>query len=228
MSLNFGTTSSFLTFSIGNAANVSNGACTLAVLWKYNSNSGLIGAFSGASEQRGTGLDSGHLFGNNDFSNGFGTISVIGDFYWLVLTKAAGNVTYRCHVKDYTAAGAWAHGVSVGAGNHSDPGVSDNIRIGPSPADAVRGDVAVAALWTSALSDADVEAACTSALADLMAKSPTWAARFMLSAPTSIQDLTGGGGNETARSGTVTATADPVGYNFALTTPRPYDFFNFF
>ena len=40
----------------------------------------------------------------------------------------------------------------------------------------------------------------------------------MNSAPTSIQDLTAGGGNETSRPGTVTNTADPSGFSFDLGT----------
>jgi hypothetical protein len=221
MSLNFGAVSSHVNFSIGNAANLSNGAFTMLALWKPAGTSGLIAGFNGATQRRAYLMDfspsPGHVFGDGDFSSGDATSITAGDFWWLGISKAAGAATYRCHARDFTTSGAWQHGVSTGAGTHTDPGVSNAIQVGSnSETAAAQGDVAVSGIWTSQLSDAAIEAACTSKLADLMAATPAWAARYMQSAPTNIQDLTGGGGNETGRTGTITATADPVGYDFTL------------
>jgi hypothetical protein len=220
MSLNFGAANSHVNFSIGNAANVSNGAFTMMTLWLMPStslNSGFIAALLSGTDQRSYGVDTAHLFGNNDFSSGFGTLTGA-HWYWTAITKPAGAAHYRCHFKDYTAGGAWSHGEAVGAANQTDPGTSNSLQVGAGSAFAAStGDVAVAALWTSELADLTIEALATSALKDLMAGNPQWATRFMQSAPTSIQDLTGGGGNETSRTGTITTTADPPAFDFSLT-----------
>lgn len=230
MSLNFGAISSQVVFSVGNAANLGNGAFTLLTLWKPAGNTSLLNGANSGTEREGFLLDSQHLFGPADFSSGFGTVPA-GDFWWLGFSKPAGAAHYRGHTRDFTTSGAWSHGEAVGAVNHSDPGTSNQLLVGASPATASsQGDVAVSAIWTSVLSDVAIEAAATAALADLMAASPQWAARFMQSAPTSIQDLTGGGGNETSRTGTITATADPAGYNFSLSSghAKGAEFFAFF
>jgi hypothetical protein len=216
MSLNFGAIGSHVDFSIGAAANLGNGAFSLLTLWKSAGNSGLLAGVNSGTERQGFLLDTQHLFGTGDFSSGFGTVTA-GDFWWLGFSKPAGAAHYRGHTKDFTAGGAWSHGEAVGAANHGDPGVSNSIQVGAIPSTASsQGDVAVSAIWTSNLSDLAFEAAATSALADLMAASPQWAVRFMQSAPTAIQDLTGGGGNESGRTGTITASADPAGYDFTL------------
>lgn len=218
MSLNFGVAGSHIDFGIGNAANLGNGAFTLLALWKTaspNSNTGLIAGMNSTSERQAVLLDTLHLYGTGDFSSGYTTVAA-GDWHWLGLSKAAGAAHYRGHHRDYTTAGAWEHGEASGAGNHSDPGTSDSIRVGAIPSqNASQGDVAVAGIWTSQLSDAAIEAACTSALRDFIAGSPTWAVRFQQSAPNNIQDLIGTG-NESSRTGTITASADPPGFDFTI------------
>lgn len=223
MSLNFGAASSSVQFGIGGAANVSNGALTLITLWKPNwggtTNTGLISFQSGTTERRTFLIDSGALFGDGDFTSGVAFTGSAGDWLWLAMTKPAGAAHYRMHWKNFTAGGAWTHAEAAGAANHSDPGTSDNIWIGAnSNFSASLGDVAVSAAKTAELADAAIEAACTAALRDLIAASPSWAVRFMNSAPTSIQDLIGSG-HETGRSGTVTNSADPAGFDFSLSAP---------
>jgi len=217
VSLNFGAANSHVDFSIGNAANVSNGAFTMMVLWltpASSLNSGLTSVLNSGTERRAFGMDTAHLFGDNDFSSGFGTLTA-SHWYWLALTKPAGSAHFRCHLRDYTTGGAWSHGEAVGAINQTDPGTSNSLQVGAGTSFASSaGDVAVAGVWTSELADLTIEALGTSALKDFMAGNPQWAARFMLSAPTSIQDLTGGGGNETGRTGTITASADPPAFDF--------------
>lgn len=220
MSLNFGASSSFVQFGIGGAANAGNGAVTMIALWKPNFglgvNSGIVGALSGATERRSFLMDTSALFADGDFSSGVPFTGLAGDFLWLAMSKPAGAAHYRMHWKNYTTASAWVHGEAVGAANHTDPGVSDNLKVGANPStSASTGDVAVAAIKLANMADLAIEAACTSALSDLIAAAPTWAARFQNSAPSSIQDLIGSG-HETSRSGTVTNVADPPGYNFTL------------
>jgi hypothetical protein len=220
MSLSFGASSSFVQFGIGGAANAGNGAVTMIALWKPNFgagvNSGIVSALSGATERRSFLMDTSALFADGDFSSGVSFSGTAGNFLWIAMSKAAGAAHYRMHWKNFTTAGAWTHGEAVGAANHTDPGTSDNLKVGANPStSAATGDVAVAAIKLANMADLAIEAACTSALSDLIAATPAWAARFMNSAPTSIQDLIGSG-HETSRSGTITNTADPVGYNFSL------------
>lgn len=215
MSLNFGAANSHVDFGIGNAANLGSGAFTLLVLWKPAGNTGLLTGYSGTTERQGYLLDTGHVFGTGDFSSGFGSITN-GDWYWIGLSKPAGAAHYRGHLRDYTTSGAWSHGEAVGAGNHSDPGTSDSLRVGAdTDTTSALGDVAVAAVFTSELADATIEAACTAALSDLIAASPDWAAKFVQASPNNIADLIGSG-NETGRTGTITASADPPGFDFSV------------
>lgn len=223
MSLNFGAASSSVIFSVGNAANASNGAVTLIALWKPNfgstTNTGLVAAQVGSSGIRRAFLvDTSALFGDGDFTSGVAISGTAGDWLWVAMSKPAGSAHYRMHWRNFTTGGAWTHGEAAGAGNHTDPGVANQLNVGASAETAsANGDVAVSAIFTSELTDGAIQTACTAALADLMAASPAWAVRFMNSAPSSIQDLTGGGGNETSRPGTVTNTADPSGFDFSLT-----------
>lgn len=218
MSLNFGASSSFVQFGIGGAANVSNGACTLITLWKptFGASTGLLTGLLTGVEKRELLIDTGNLFGDSDFSSGVPISGTAGDWLWLAMSKAAGSVHFRFHWKNFTTGGAWTHGEAVGAGNHADPGVSNQINVGATPAGSPStGDVAVSAIKLANLADLAIEAACTSLLSDLIAAGPAWAARFMNSAPSSIQDLIGSG-HETSRSGTITNSADPPGFNFNL------------
>ena len=176
-----------------------------------------VTAFSGVTVRRGMLLDADHLFGNNDFSSGFGT-PAIADYGWFGLSLAAPGAHYQCHLQDYTLSGAWSHGESVGAGPQPFQGVSDSIQVGVGVTAFSNGDCAVAGIWTSALSTAAIEAACTTKLSDFMAAQPAWAVAFPQASITNIKDLTGGGGDETSRSGTITAAANPPGYDFSLGT----------
>jgi len=223
VSLNFGAANSYVQFSVGNAANVSNGAVTMIALWKPGfpggANTGLVGGQSSGAQRRSFLIDTAALFGDGDFTSGVAISGSAGDWLWLAMSKAAGSAHYRMHWKNFTTGGAWTHTEASGAANHSDPGVSNELRIGANAeTSAATGDVAVGAIKLANMADLAIEAACTAALADLMAASPDWAVRFMNSAPSSIQDLTSGGGNETSRSGTVTNAADPSGFDFSLTS----------
>lgn len=221
MSLNFGAASSFIQFSIGSAANAGNGAVTMIALWKptfvSGSNSGLLAGQSSGTERRSFLIDTSALFGDGDFTSGVAISGTAGDWLWLAMSKAAGAAHYRMHWRNFTTGGAWTHAEAAGAANHTDPGASNEIRVGANATvSSSAGDVAVSAIKLTNMADLAIEAACTAALADLMAASPDWAVRFMNSAPSSIQDLTAGGGNETSRSGTITNSADPAGFSFDL------------
>ena len=214
MALNFGATSSHVDFSIGGAANVTNGAFTMLTLWRPTNNfCSFVNAYNTSTLRRGFFTDTNHLFADSDFSSGFSTLSPNTDWWWLGMSKPSGANHIRWHVRDYSTAGSWSHGESTGSSNYSDPGTSNKIQIGAGTSNNSNGDVAVAAVFTSALADLTIEGACTSALSDLIAAGPAWAVRFQNSAPTSIQDLIGSG-NETGRTGTITNVSDPSGFNF--------------
>lgn len=221
MSLHFGAASSSVIFSIGNAANAPNGAVTFLALWKptfvSGSNTGLVSAqFGSAGLHRSFLLDSGAEFGDGDFTAGVAFSGTAGDWLWLAMSKAAGSAHFRMHWKNFTTGGGWTHNEAATAGNHTDPGVANQINVGANAeVTTSSGDVAVAAIKLANMADLAIETACTAALSDMMAASPAWAVRFMNSAPSSIQDLVGSG-HETSRPGTITNTADPAGYNFTL------------
>lgn len=212
-----------ITFGIG-AGPPDQGPITIAVLAKPSSASFTGWALSGhdGTFARWSMLSaSGKLFMENDF--GTGGPSLPTDWCWFVGTKAAGSFAPRWHVKDITLGSAWTH-VDGSAAVGDLTGVATTIILGNHIAggsgDSWRGRIAAAATWTAALTDLQVEAACTLAAADLLTAGPGWMVRLnQASTATSVPDDTGGGGNQTAISGTAVDADEPPGWSYSLTPP---------
>ena len=217
MSLNF-TNPSDIAFSIGAVAGVGTSPFTMLALWRPANNfTSFITALGSGTTRRAMLLDTAHLFGNNDFSSGFQTLAPVTDWWWLGLSLDAAGDHYQGHVQDYSSGGAWAHGEAAGAGAQAFTAVSDTIQLGTGVTPVANGDLAVAAIWTSFLTPAQIEAAATAHLSDLMAAHPGWAvAAPLANGLAALQDLTGNGGNETGRTAGITAVADPPSYNFTV------------
>jgi hypothetical protein len=161
------------------------------------------------------------LFAENDFGNGVAGLST--SWRWYVMTKAAGSALPRIHVWDLS--GAWSHtDNTVNTGDNT--GAIDAIIVGGngSGSNGWRGSIAVVATWESVLSDAAIEAAMTLAAADTFAATPDWMIRLnQASTATSVTDDTGGGGDQTAITGTSVDADDPPSYDYDLTPPPTFE-----
>lgn len=215
------TTADRIQFSAGTAP-PDQGPVTVAVLSRLTYNGTFTGwAIQGRKTSSGVWavlVDSGVLFCENDFGSG-GPAHVYDHWCWYVLTKGTGSVVPRWHRLDISAGTAWVHQNDTGnVGDGSGP--IDNIYLGGngSASNTWRGRIAAAAAWSTALSDVQVEAACTLAAADLLAASPGWMVRLnQASTATSVLDDTGNGGDQSAISGTTVDADEPPGWDYALT-----------
>ena len=210
-----------ITFSAGGAA-PDQGPITIAVLAKSFSVAGFT-MWMARGTKTGTAIwgmltsnNSGpKIFAENDFGNGVAGLST--SWRWYVMTKASGSALPRIHVWDLS--GAWSH--TDNSANVADgSGPIDTIIVGSagSGANGWRGSIAVEAVYTTAMNDAAVEAAFTLSAAAAFNASPSWMIRLnQASTATSVTDDTGGGGNQTAISGTSVDADDPPGFSYALT-----------
>lgn len=225
MSRQFDTTggTDSITFAVGNAP-PDQGPITIGVLAKSASVAGYTG-WMVAGRKSGTAVlgfltsnnAGAKLFAENDFGNGVSGLST--SWRWYVMTKAAGSAVPRMHIWDLS--GAWTHtdnSANVGDGT----GPIDTLLVGSQngSSNGWRGSIAVVAMFTSALDDAGVEADFTLSAAHLLAASPSWMVRLnQASTSTSVTDDTGGGGDQTALTGTSVDANDPPGYDYSLTPP---------
>lgn len=227
MSRQFDTTggTDSITFSVGNAP-PDQGPITIAVLAKATSTSGWTGWML-AGRKSGTAVlgfltsnnGGARLFAENDFGNGVAGLST--SWRWYVMTKASGAAAPRMHIWDLS--GAWSHtdnSATVADGT----GPIDTLIVGSQngSTNGWRGSLAVVAADAAAWSDAQVEARCTLAAADLFNASPGWMIRLnQASTATSITDDTSGGGNQSAITGTSVDANDPPGFDYSLSPPAP-------
>lgn len=211
-----------ITFSPGGAP-PDQGPITIAVLAKAFSTVGWTG-WMVAGRKTGTAVlgfltsnnAGAKLFAENDFGNGVSGLST--SWRWYVMRKAAGNVQPTISVWDLS--GAWSHtanSANVGDGT----GPIDTLYVGSQngSGNGWRGSIAMVAMWTAALTDGQVEARMTLNARDAYNASPSWMIRLnQASTATSVTDDTGGGGDQSAISGTSVDADDPPGFNYALTS----------
>jgi hypothetical protein len=124
---------------------------------------------------------------------------------------------YRWHYYNYSAGGAKTH--ANGTGTHANPGAITAITIGNAD-NRGNGLIAVAALWTRQIADAEFDALCTNKLVDWNAQSPTALLPCNVAAA-SLADVTGHGHDVSSVTGTISLTgADPSGatgaFDFSL------------
>lgn len=162
------------------------------------------------------------LFAENDFGAGVAGRSTA--WRWYVMTKASGNVAPRIHVGDPTGTPSWAHTDNT-AGVLDGTGPIDTLVVGGTGggSNGWRGPIMVAAMADAVWTDAQIEARCTMAALDLFtavnAATKKWMVRLnQASTATTVTDDTGGGGDQTAISGT-TVVADLAGFDYSISGP---------
>lgn len=213
---------SYILMSAGSAGAVGSGGYTMAVLCQPatgNNNAGFLSGMVSGANNREIFEDTNVLFGDGDFSSGFGTLTQ-GTWYLIAQSKASGSNTYRHHIWAYAAAGTgtMTHGVASGSGTHGDGSAINQIRIG---GNSVKGNglIAVVGLWDRALSDAELDSMKSGALTawrDVSGGQP----KELISLE-SWNGSTGstaviGTSTQSSITGTVNSGANPPSFNFAL------------
>jgi hypothetical protein len=208
-----------LNMTAGAAAACGSGAYTIVVLVRPttgNNNCGFCRMTASGVQRRGF-IEAGlALFGDADFSAGFGALTQ-GAWWVVAQSKAAGLTNYRHHLWAYAAdgSGAMSHGVSSGSSTFGDPQAVDQIRLGIGD---VRGNglIAAAGFWTRALADVELDTLCSNLLTTWSALSP--AELFSLenwNGTTGIETKIGSS-SQSSITGSVGVGANPPSFNFAL------------
>lgn len=215
----------YVSMTAGSAGAVSTGGYTLAVLClpaAGNNNAGFMRALVSGAASREIFEDTNALYGDGDFSSGFGTLTQ-GNWYLIAQTKAAGSNTYRHHIWQYASdgSGTMTHGVASGSGTHGDGGsAATELRVG---AGAVKGNglIAVIGVWTRALSDAELDSMKSNLLTKWRDVSGGQPAELIHSKDwdgSTGSTITVGIGTSSFSSvtGTVAAGANPTSFDFTL------------
>ncbi len=162
-----------------------------------------------------------YLQNSNSKKSGFTITNADG---WILTGagKATGTATPRFHKYVY-GTNTWTHSDAVDGTLGNNTGTTNIIRLGVwELSDYFSGDIAVAAVWKRLLTDAEVEALAHS-LQAWYASAPD--AMWVLDQQATTQtvgDVTGGGANESSKTGTAVATSSPVGpgYGHAVLIPH--------
>lgn len=204
-----------ITCAVGNA-NTTRAGTVILLIRAYDADfdalsrfTDLISGLAGTSLVWGLFLDNSVIF-NNEFGSGLAGPSDKDTWYVIACTKASGNAAFHYHLAP--VGGSWTHGTS---GNATDGSGVDSIVFGAGVVEgAGKFEIAAAATYSAALSDSAVEALGTTSMADWMDATPTAAWQFNQTATTDdVTDLTSGGADQTAISGT-TVTDDPAGWTY--------------
>lgn len=225
MSGNFDVTAvtAYISMTAGSASAVGSGGYTIAVLCQPaagNNNASFAGAYASGTAGRAFFEDTNKIYGANDFSSGFGTLTQ-GSWYVLAQTKAAGSNTYRHHIWTYdaTGAGLFSHGVSTGSSAQGDGSATTELRIGAAVTKG-NGLIAVVGLWTRPLSDAELDSMRSGSLTAWRDVTGGQPAELV-----SLENWNGATGStavigtstQSSITGTVATGANPPSFNFALT-----------
>lgn len=222
MSGSYGVGTNYLSFTAGTAGAVGSGAYTLVVLVQPavgNNGAGMLGGYTSGTANRDLFEDANALFGQNDFSSGFGALTQ-GNWYLCAQTKAAGSNTYRHHLWAYASdgSGTMSHGVATGSASHGDGSAIDEIRIGATEVPS-NGLIAVVALWTVALSDADLDGFKSANLSSWTTSS-SGSPKELISLEnwngTSGASVLIGTSSYSSTTGTVSSGSNPPSFNFSL------------
>jgi hypothetical protein len=206
----------YIQLSTGALATVDGGPLTVAAIVRARST---VGATVYAGTSPTSVRWSCELFGGTWFvSNNGGVASMfaVRDDEWVLIahTKADGSVVPREHEYRY-ATETWAHadtGASVPDGGA--PGVGGAIVLGRWESDFLAGELVAAAVWDRELSDGDLEA-LTDSLAAWEASTPTalWALN-QADVGDPVEDLTGGGADQSVIVGTAVSAEEPPGWSY--------------
>lgn len=212
------TANDYILFSPGNLANAT-GAITVALIWyttATNADQGLIRAEDSSNTP---------AWYVNPFSDGVAYFTEGGFAATQTYTAnewrldawsrpAGATQTVRGHAFTYTA-GTWAH---TDYGTSSNSGVSpvDHIYLGRIDAsNDLVGEIAVAGVWKRVLSDGELQTLSYSLSAwKSLAPDALWALN-QASTADAVTDLSGGGANQSAISGTSVSSLEVPGFSYA-------------
>lgn len=211
----------YLSMTGGSAGAAGTGAYTIAWLGQPavgNNGCGMLQLRASGSSVRSLLEDTNKLFGDGDFSSGFGTLTQ-GNWYLCAQTKPAGSAVYRFHLWPYASdgSGTMTHGVSVGAGNHGDGSSIDDIRIGQA-GNPGNGPVSLVCVWNSELADATLDALKSNQLSAWTALFPAELIHFASWNGTTGVTVPIGTSALSSITGTVGVGSDAPSFNFSLTT----------
>ena len=210
----------FVTFSPGSAA-PNEGPITMAFLAKAANTGGWTGwgmrGMNGASAIWGHLTSSAKMFIEGDFGTGVSGLTT--SWAWYVAKKASGTVAPRFGIFPIGSSWTFTDGSATVADR---TGPIDTIFVGGAGGgtNGWRGSIAVAATWSSALSDTTIQNTFGLSASTVLAAGPNWMTRWnQSSTATSVTDDTGNGGNQSAITGTTVDADDPPGFDYSLTSP---------
>jgi len=217
----------YIALSAGGCGAMGTGAFTMAVLWQTINDDGsfqdraAVSLLASSTTVRAI-LDVDRvLYGFNDFTSGYGSLPTK-TWYVAALSKPAGSAHYRDHLWAYSSSGTgtMSHGEATGAANQPDGSAATQIWIGDDNGSIHQnGLIAVVGLWTSELTDTELDTLRSPNLSDWAALSPqalitgnNW------NGSTGATDVAG---TSTQQSvvGTISAGAEPPSFNYTLTPP---------
>lgn len=145
-------------------------------------------------------------FAGTTFSSGEAAVDAADSWVLSIVTKAAGTVAPRSHLYKY-GTNAWDHRDFAATVANQSSVAGGTVRFGEwQDADDLEGDIAVAGVWSRALTDAECELLPYSLVA-WYASAPSGLWVLDQSATTqTVVDLTGGGANESGTGGTLVGT----------------------
>lgn len=214
-------TPGYITMTAGGAASMGTGAYTVAALFNLKgANSGIWSGYTSApAMNRDILTDTGHLYGQSDFSAGFGTMST-GVWYLGIVSKAAGSSLYQYHLWPYASDGSGTM-TDGGTGQSTGDGAAlATMRLGDAENNTVKGNclAAVWGLWNRKLTDPEAQTLKSGALSAWAALSPAELIHAANWDGTNGSSITVAVGTSTfvSKSGTVSVGANPPGFNFSL------------
>lgn len=157
--------------------------------------------------------------GFNSWDSNFDIVSQ--HWRWIVITKANGTFAPEAYVAEYAGSGAlsWSHNpVNAAQSNFF---AINRISIGDEFGGGFRGECAALAGFTSQFTLSDIQSVFLRSSAAIMAAGPKFFTHFPFAAGigSAFSDVAGGG-VETIRSGSWSASADPTNFDFSLAASR--------
>lgn len=205
-----------ITLDAGGAAGATRAHTIVALIQPTLGNGGVVQGLASGTPVWSLLFDALKLFANGDFGTGGSTITS-GAWYVVAVTKAGGSNVYRYHSAPLST-GIWTH-VSSSFSVADGGGGTDAIRLGTAENNG-NVDIAALAEYAGALSDGAIEALGITAMADWLAASPRMAVQLnQASTADPVTDLTGGGADQTAISGT-SVVSDPPGWSYFSGAPN--------
>jgi hypothetical protein len=194
------------------------GPMTLLFLWRPLSShaGGIIRAFdSGGGIWNVNPFSDGNVYFGVD-GQGFTSMTYSTAQNWVLggFSKANGSATARGHRYVYDTA-TWTHTNLGVVGDDTITGTMQEIVLGEfTSGQSLHGRLAVVGVWQTVLSDGQIEGLISS-LADWSDLSPTalWAFN-QASTSDPVLDLTGGGADQTAITGTTVSADEPAGFTY--------------